>query len=84
MAQQRNQQPGVQGRQGNYSSSEDSMIVGQPIPNNRPVYNAPIGGTGYAVYAPPAMPVAALPVGMRPTVDTTKGTTTIRINLFNG
>ena len=64
------------------------MIVGQPVRNNqsnRPVYNQPIGGTGTAVlYAPPAMPTAPLSVGVRPEVDTQKGTTVIRITLHTG
>ena len=68
-------------------SSNDSMIVGQPVRNNhsnRPVYNAPIGGETVVVYAPPAMPAAPLSVGVRPVVDTTKGTTVIRITLHTG
>ena len=72
-------------RRGSSSSSEDSLVVGQPVRNARPVYNAPIGGTGIApTYAPPGMPMSALPMGMRPVVDSMKGTTTIRITLFNG
>ena len=51
----------------------------------RPVYNAPIGGSGAQVqYAPPAMANAPLSVGVRPAVDPTKGTTQIRITLYTG
>ena len=73
------------GRRNSFDSSEDSMIVTQPPRNNRPVYNAPIGGSeNVVVYAPPAMPVAPLSTGVRPAVDTTKGTTVIRISLYTG
>ena len=55
-------------RRGSDSSSEDSMLYGEPIVverNNRQVYNGPIGGTT-VVYAPPAMPAAPLSYGVRP------------------
>ena len=77
MAQQRNQ-GAPRARRGSDSSSEDSLVVGRPVVvSSRPVYNAPIGGSAPPPqsYAPPAMPVAPLSVGVRPAVDTSKGTT---------
>ena len=68
------------------SSFDDSLVVGQPVrQNNRPVYNAPIGGSEtIVVYAPPAQPIAPLSTGVRPAVDPKKGTTQIRITLHTG
>ena len=68
------------------SSEDNRYLMGQPVQQQRPVYNAPIGGTAPpgVSYAPPAMPNAQLSVGVRPVVDTTKGTTQIRITLASG
>ena len=82
MAQQRNQRamgnPNEHRMRANsdISSEEASMLHEPPRNNNynRPVYNAPIGGSG-PVYAPPAMAAAPLSIGVRPEVDQTKGTT---------
>ena len=69
-------------------SSEGASMLHEPPARtnvNRPVYNAPVGGTGYnPAYAPPAAPVAPLSIGVRPVVDQTKGTTQVRVTLHTG
>ena len=90
MAQQRNMHGGQQHRMRHNSdtSSEDSSMLHHPPSNAppRPVYNAPIGGSTQTtvMYAPPAMAMAPLSVGVRPAVDPTKGTTQVRITLATG
>ena len=67
-------------------STEDSSLI-HPPPRSaappRPVYNAPIGGSAPS-YAPPAAALPPLSVGVRPVVDTTKGTTQVRITIHTG
>ena len=96
MAHQRNHHhAGHHGHHGHHdtdSSFEDSMVEGHSMPRNpaprnrQPAYNAPIGGSApaYSVYAAPVIPVQALPIGVRPQVNTKKETTTIRITLYTG